>query len=76
MNEAIPRTGAAGRNAARRDNAEVEQVTVSYSIAGSDKSYSAPCAIIAGYTTRDDIPKMIAIKRGVDVDAVIVHEIS
>lgn len=53
----------------------VEEVTVSYSLAGDDRSYSAPCALIEGYSTRADIPKMIAIKRGVDVSAVTVHEI-
>ncbi len=49
-----------------------EEVDVIFSVNGGQR-YQTRCALIAGYSTREDIPKMIAIKRGVDVSAVEIH---
>lgn len=38
---------------------------VTYKIEGNDQKFEAMCSISEGYTTFADIPKIIAIKRGV-----------
>lgn len=40
--------------------------TVTYQIKGNDKVFGSNCVLQEGRTTMNDIPKMIAIKRGVD----------
>lgn len=47
-------------------------VTVIYSVNGGQRD-EITCVLLDGYSTHADIPKMIAIKRDVDVSAVEIH---
>src|SRR4029078_10143269 len=44
---------------------------VTYQIKGNDKPFTNRCTITEGYKTMNDIPKMIAIKRGVEESDII-----
>lgn len=45
--------------------------TVTYQVKGNSKLFGSRCVLTEGRTTMNDIPKMIAIKRGLNEDQIV-----